>query len=310
MVEKKICLNITYLHLTVIKKKFQRGDGFMKNFNFLKTSVIIALILSILAVAVYAVTLFNSPTTCSGQWSSCANAFGDNANRATAQATNTVNRSGIWRNYGLNIPSSAQINSVIVRADFFASTTKGRIDVRVSGDNGATYGASHIVGGNTAEQTFLIDVSNDIAWTSSKLNNANFRVNATCFKSSSGGTNPTCRLDWIPVNVTYTPFDFQVSAIPSSDTVTAGNNATSTVLVDLLSGNTETVYLVANNCPANATCSFAPFSGLPSFNSTFTVATGSNQFNGTPTGVYNISIRGIAFGSGIERVTNYILTVN
>lgn len=369
----------------------------MKKYSFVKTSVICALILSIFAVAVYAVVLSKSPTACSGKWNVCINAFADNLNRASAGATNKVNTSGIWRNYGFNIPSSAQINSVIVRADFFATNSRGFAKIAVSGDNGATYGPIHIIGGNTVERTYIINVTNDLAWTPSKLNNANFRVSVTCFKSTSSGSNPTCSLDWIPVNVTYTndsqpvatasavptsglvpltvnftgtvtggdlpltffwnfkdgtnstlqnpqhtfstagaynvsfaatdndgdmstsnilitatnpPFDFQVSAIPSSGTVTAGNNATSTVLVDLLSGNTETVYLVANNCPANATCSFAPFIGLPSFNSTFTVATGSNQFNSTPTGVYNISIRGIAFGAGIERMTNYILTVN
>lgn len=83
------------------------------------------------------------------------------------------------------------------------------------------------------EQTFLIDVTNDLSWTPSKLNNTNFRVNVTCFKSG-GGLSSKCMLDWLPVNVTYTPFDFSISANPSNDTVVQGNNATTNVTVTLL----------------------------------------------------------------------------
>ena len=65
-----------------------------------KLLVLSLLSLSIFALIVFAASSQNSPTACAGQWSSCTDAFADNANRATAQATNTVNRSGIWNNYG------------------------------------------------------------------------------------------------------------------------------------------------------------------------------------------------------------------
>ena len=158
----------------------------------------------LIAILVYGVQAFNSPSACSGQWTSCSNAFSDNTNSATASVSGTANKSGIWNDYGFSLSSSDQINKVVVRADFFASKTSGYIVVRVSGDGGLTYGPSHTVGGNTAEQSFFIDVTNDLSWAPSKLNNSNLRVNVTCSKIG-GGANPTCNLDWIPVNVTYTP---------------------------------------------------------------------------------------------------------
>ena len=195
----------------------------IKNNKLLTISSISVLVLSILAVMVYAVLTSSSPTACSGQWTSCTNAFTIEPSRATAFVTGSTTKSGIWNNYGFSIPSSATIDSVKVRVDFFASKFRGFIKVMVSGDNGITYGPAHIVGGNTVEQTFNIDVTSDLSWTPAKLSNANFRVNVTCFKSGSG-TNPTCNLDWLPVNVTYTPFDFSMSNNPASGSVNQGQS--------------------------------------------------------------------------------------
>ncbi len=269
-----------------------------------KNIAVTLLVIVIAALAVYAATTTSSPTSCSGQWTSCSNAFADNTNRATASVTGSANKSGIWRNYGFSIGSGSIVNNVTVRADFFATRTNGFINVRVSGDNGATYAQSHIVGGNTAEQTYLIDVTNDVAWTPTKLGNTNFRVNVTCFKQG-GGQNPTCNLDWVPVTVTYTPFDFSMTANPSSDTVVQGGTATTTIVVTLISGNSQTVSLFQYDCPTNATCTLNPTSGTPNFNSTLTVMT---SFNGTtPTGTYPITLQGI--GGGILRSTVHNLTV-
>jgi len=169
-----------------------------------KILILSVFLLSLLAIMVFAASTQHSPTLCSGQWSYCLNAINNDANRATALATNTSNRSGEWRSYAFAIPNNAQIDKVNVRADFFATNTLGFLDVRVSGDGGLTYGPGHTFGGNTIEQTFNLDVTNDLAWTPQKLNHTNLKVKATCFKKMAPGLNPTCRLDWIPVNVTYT----------------------------------------------------------------------------------------------------------
>ena len=259
------------------------------------------IIMSVLAIAVIALTSSNSPTACGGQWTSCSNAFADDASRATASPS----QSGRWNNYGFSTGNGAIINNVTIRADFFATRTSGFINVKVSGDNGATYGPGHVVGGNTAEQTFIIDVTNDLNWTPSMLSNSNFRVNVTCTKQG-GGANPTCDLDWVPVNVTYTPFDFSVSSNPSNSSVIQGSNATTTATATLLSGNSQTVSLSYSGCPTNALCSFNPSSGTPTYNSVFTIQTATP--NGTtPAGTYNITLSG--FGDGKTRSTNYALTV-
>jgi len=164
--------------------------------------VLLALLALSLVVLVKASSTQNSPTSCSGQWSNCNNAYSDNSQRATATPTDSANKTGQWRDYGFSITNDSTITNVVVRADFYASNYRGWINVRVSGDGGSTFGPSHKVGGNTAEKAYLIDVTNDIAWTPSKLSNTNLRVNVTCYKNTTG-TNPTCRLDWIPVNVTY-----------------------------------------------------------------------------------------------------------
>ncbi len=252
---------------------------------------------------VFALTINNNPGSCNGQWTSCSNAFADNVNKATASVTGSVNKSGIWNNYGFLINDSSKIDSVRVRADFFASKMSGRANVRVSGDGGLTYGPSHIIGGNTAEQTFWINVTNDLSWIGSKLSNGNLKVNVTCFKSGSGG-NPTCNLDYVPVEVLYAPFDFSVSASPASGSVVQGNNISTTAVVNLLSGLSEQVNLSYFGCPSSSTCSFSTQSGNPSFNSTFRVATTLSS----PTGTYNINITGTS--ASLSRTAVYTLTIN
>ncbi len=69
---------------------------------------------------------------------------------------------------------------------------------------GPIYGPAHVVGGNTSEQTFLINVTADHAWTASALSDANFRVQVKFFKQGTGGSI-TGNLRWVPVKVSYTP---------------------------------------------------------------------------------------------------------
>ena len=275
-----------------------------------KYLVIFLAILLVCMVSVTAALSQRSPTVCNGQWTSCSNGNANDANRATFTATSTLNGTGAWKTYGFALQNGAIITDVLVQADFFASNSRGFLDVKVSGNNGTTYGPSHVVGGNTAEQTFNISVTSDLSWTPSMLNNGNFRVNATCFKSPTGGPNPTCNLDWIPVTVTYTPFDYSLAVSPANVNVTQGNNATTTVTATLVSGNSQTVALSYSGCPTNAVCSFVSSSGTPTFSSDFIVQTslgnGSNS-SSTPLGTYVIALN--SFGDGVARSQNYTLNV-
>ncbi len=266
--------------------------------------LIFAISLSVIMTSALAASSLNSPSTCSGQWNNCSRAFADDANRAAASVTSTSNKTGTWNNYGFSISNSSTIDNVTVRADFFASNIRGYINVKVSGDGGATFGPSHVIGGNTAEQTFLINVNNDATWTPAKLSDANLRVQATCFKQGSG-SNPTCRLDWIPVQVDSTPFDFAVSVNPSNGTVIQGNNATTTTTVSLLGGVSQTVVLSSTGCPPDAFCFFSsPSSGIPPYTTAFQVITTTS----TPVGTYPINVTGT--GDGKTRTAIYLLAVN
>jgi len=194
--------------------------------------------LFIFSVGVLADNTVNDPATCSGEWTNCNNAFSDGGGVATA----TKNEVGIWQDYGFNIDPLDEINYVQVRVDFFASKTNGFVDIQVSNNSGTNFGSAHRVGGNTAEQTFLINVTDDFNWNADDLSDANFRVKATCVKQGQGSP-PTCSLDYIPVNATHTPppvctrGDPNVLISPSSDNGTAGETLQYTV--DVTNGDTS-----------------------------------------------------------------------
>ena len=187
------------------KTKLFAGQGIIVVEVFVVILLIMGIVLmssSSSAQAQPPVTLVKSPSSCGGDWSSCNRAFKNDASRSTASVNSTLNRTGVWNNYGFSISSNSTIISVNINADFYASNTRGFMSVRVSGDGGATYGPPHVVGGNTIEQTFVINVTDDVVWTPDKLNNSSFRVQATCFKQGSG-TSSKCKLDWIPVTVVF-----------------------------------------------------------------------------------------------------------
>ncbi|MEK6933908.1 MAG: hypothetical protein AABW75_03465 [Nanoarchaeota archaeon] len=243
-----------------------------------------------------------SPSLCNGYWSSCANAFVDDSSRATALAKGDTKKSGIWRNYNLLIPGSATIEKVSLRSDFFASTSSGYLEIKVSNDEGLTFGPSHIIGGNTVEKSYLIDLTNDRNWSSFSLTNLNLVINATCFKQG-GGKNTNCYLDWLPINISYTPFDFSISISPSGSSVSQGSASSALVSISSLGGISQSVSLSNIGCPSATTCSLAPSSGNPPFSSQLSILTSSS----TPTGQYLITI--IGSGNGKTRSTGFILNV-
>ena len=75
--------------------------------NNIKRMLMFSFIISILALAVFAVSSFNSPTACGGQWTSCSNAFADNTNRAAA----SKDKSRRWNNYGFSTGNGAIIHN-------------------------------------------------------------------------------------------------------------------------------------------------------------------------------------------------------
>ena len=234
----------------------------MKILEYLLMSLFVMMSFSVL---VSSDALFNSPSVCNGQWTSCNNGFSDNFNYATATVRrNTI--TGTWKGYGISLPNSTKIDSVVIRADFFSSRTTGFIDVRVSGDNGLTYGAPHRVGGNLNEQSFQINVTNDIAWSPDKLNNSNLIVVATCLNENGSG-KVNCELEWIPIIVSYTllepsciRYNPTVSIEPFIQSGSAGTTKTYTTTVtnnDVDSCGSSS-FLMVYNIPSGWSGAYGP----------------------------------------------------
>jgi hypothetical protein len=116
----------------------------------------------------------------------------------------------------------------------------------------------------------------------------------------SGYNSGTCST-W---SFTYSAqFDFSISVLPSSGTVTAGQSATYSVTVSLLSGTTQTVSLSLSGQHSSMSYNFNPASGSPTFTSTLTVSTASS----TPTNTYTLNVTGT--GGGVTRQQQVTLIV-
>jgi hypothetical protein len=99
--------------------------------------------------------------------------------------------------------------------------------------------------------------------------------------------------------------DFSLSASPSSQTVTQGGPATSTISINGVNNYSGTVNLsvAAGTCPSNATCTLNPTSGKAGQTSALTVATTAM----TTPGTYQITVNG---GDGtLNHSTTFAVTV-
>jgi len=105
------------------------------------------------------------------------------------------------------------------------------------------------------------------------------------------------------VDVIYSIFDFSLSS-SGGITVTQGGSGSNTITVTLISGTIQTVSLTVSGLLTDATASFNPPSGNPTFTSTCTISTSMS----TPTGSYTITVTGT--GGGLTRTTTFTLAVN
>jgi hypothetical protein len=113
-----------------------------------------------------------------------------------------------FSNYNFSIPSGATITGIEVRTDGRVDSTSGspRFCVQVSWDGGTSWTAAKSTSTlTTSEATYLLGGAADTwgrIWASGNFSNANFRVRITDVASSS---SRDFSLDWIAVNVSYTP---------------------------------------------------------------------------------------------------------
>jgi len=107
----------------------------------------------------------------------------------------------------------------------------------------------------------------------------------------------------VTINPPASIFDFSLSN-SGGITLTQGGSGSNTITINLMSGTSQVVTLSSSGLPSDASASFNPSSGNPTFTSTLTVSTSSS----TPSGSYTITITGS--GDGKIRTTQFTLTIN
>jgi len=121
----------------------------------------------------------------------------------------------------------------------------------------------------------------------------------SCFGSGSGdGTRPP-----------YGPFDFELSSASDSLSVAQTRNSTSTISVIEIQRKdlAHSVSLSLMNCPPNTTCKLRTKSGASVVTATATVILDIVTTSITPTGVFDLVIKGVDVGSREQKCTFFDL---
>jgi len=104
------------------------------------------------------------------------------------------------------------IDALVARVTY-NSLANEQIRVAVSWDGGSSWSSNYDTNLSGSELTYWTDVTAATAWTSTKLNDSNFRVSVS---SVTVGDTSTVNLDWLPVEVTYTAIVYSVTVEPTS----------------------------------------------------------------------------------------------
>lgn len=137
--------------------------------------------------------------------------FASDVNSGTGTSTSYTSSQKdrhVFYNYGFNIPAGATINGIQVRVDARADRASGtrQIYVQFSWDGGTNWTTAQSTGNlGTSEATYTLGGTTNTwgrTWTANDFSNANFRVRVI---DVSNNTSRDFYLDYIAVNVTYTP---------------------------------------------------------------------------------------------------------
>ena len=222
-----------------------------------KTKLMPLLIIALMAIATISVSLpqaaattpsvlTSSPsatTPASGGWSFPTFAFADSTGslgNTNSAGTNVVGRQQSYYGYGISVPTSATISSVMIRIDA-ASTTASNIKIEVSLDGGSTFLSSFdekTISTTATGSTFYTDITSWTTWTSANLNQIMVRVTLT--------TAGLVWLDWIPITVTY------------SSTINSPSLTEPTVYTTASWGNPEGAYSPSTSISGTTAAYVAP----------------------------------------------------
>jgi hypothetical protein len=129
------------------------------------------------------------------------------ANPATGAAWTVADINGTGANplqqfggYSTDLNPDIRVSMVYAQVNYAQYDEQIRVDV--SWDGGTSWSSQQVTTLTDAEATYWYDVTAATAWTPDKLNDTNFRVRVDAYTQ---GTASEVRLDWIPVEVDYTP---------------------------------------------------------------------------------------------------------
>lgn len=159
----------------------------------------------------FKVATANSTAASNGSWTNPGNTTANDGavaifdgNSTTASGTLTL--SGFFGADPTSLSIQEPIGGIQIGVEAWNDTLgRGSAYIQLSGDGGSTWSAGkQIVKSSTSGATFIVPYPNEaddwgIAWTTSKLNDTNFRVRITCTTLLNDNIN----IDWVGVRVTY-----------------------------------------------------------------------------------------------------------
>lgn len=152
-------------------------------------------------------------TASPSNWTSAQNAFASDDVYATKNSTTKPYQA--YRNFGFSFPGGATITGIEVEVEARSSDPSGcRLGVELSWNRGTNYTAAGAFAPlSGTDQTVVLGASNDrwgrSSWTTTQLNNTNFRVRVAYIDPGAACTNgSTTFLDRIRVRVHYTTSTF------------------------------------------------------------------------------------------------------
>ena len=197
----------------------------------------------------------------------------------------------LFYDYGFTIPSGSTIEGIEVRLDAWADSTSGSpfMCVELSWDGGTTWTAVKTTPTlATSEGTFILGSAGDSwsrSWSAGDFSDTNFRVRVTNVASS---ISRDFRLDWVPVQLTYTP--------PAGLFYTGFRNCTTEAAVTSGSGDNNGFQTSPMNaCADDAAFALDGNSGSSTSTSCASTAKDRHQFYD-----YNISIPAGSTIDGVE----------
>ena len=146
------------------------------------------MVLGVLFLTTYSYAALASPTSCSGKWYACHNAFTphEGQNLSTFGSSNQISE---WGGYDFPFGFNVSLNQVKIYAVTSKYFPLGSVWLQASNNNGLTYGPWHKVP-TTGSSAYIVDVTNDFSWNTGNVEH--IKVKAFCASSS-------CAIDWLPV---------------------------------------------------------------------------------------------------------------